>query len=65
MIATSSISEGCLRIQRPDLRALSPNERFWVEVIRLSSWDTDPAPTLERVQKLRQIFERTDRGTAR
>lgn len=47
------------RVLHPELRALTPNERFWLEVIRLSSWDTDPAPTLERVQQLRRIFEPT------
>ncbi|TPN49498.1 hypothetical protein FJ976_17365 [Mesorhizobium sp. B1-1-9] len=38
-------------------REITPNERFWLEVIRLASWDSDPAPTLERVQKLRMIFQ--------
>lgn len=38
-------------------REITPNERFWLEVIRLASWDSDPAPTLERVQKLRLIFQ--------
>lgn len=38
-------------------RPITPNERFWVEVIRLASWDSDPAPTLETVQKLRMIFQ--------
>lgn len=38
-------------------REITPNERFWLEVIRLGSWDSDPAPTLEKVQKLRMIFQ--------
>jgi len=38
-------------------REITPNERFWLEVIRLASCDVDPAPTLERVQKLRRIFQ--------
>jgi hypothetical protein len=38
-------------------RAITPNEHFWLEVIRLASWDSDPAPTLEKVQKLRMIFQ--------
>ncbi|PZN95460.1 MAG: hypothetical protein DCF30_18995 [Hyphomicrobiales bacterium] len=42
---------------RLDCRPLTSNERFWLEVIRLASWDSDPAPTLERVQRLRRIFE--------
>ncbi|TIV61845.1 MAG: hypothetical protein E5V80_02635 [Mesorhizobium sp.] len=37
-------------------REITPNERFWIEVIRLASRDSDPAPTLDRVQKLRTIF---------
>lgn len=50
---------------RPDLRPLTQNERFWLEVIRLSSWDSDPAPTLELVQQLRRIFEPASQGSAR
>ncbi|ESZ30434.1 hypothetical protein X734_04000 [Mesorhizobium sp. L2C084A000] len=37
-------------------RALTSNEREWIEFIRLASGDTDPPPTLERVQSLRRIF---------
>ncbi|QDC02318.1 hypothetical protein [Mesorhizobium sp. 8] len=37
-------------------REITTNERFWLEVIRLASRDSDPSPTLERVQKLRMIF---------
>ncbi|TPL75949.1 hypothetical protein [Mesorhizobium sp. B2-3-15] len=46
------------RPQAADFRdkAITPNERFWLEVIRLASCDSDPAPTLEKVQKLRRIF---------
>lgn len=58
-------NESQQRILRLDLRPLTPNERFWLEVIRLSSWDSDPAPTLELVQQLRRIFEPTSRGAAR
>lgn len=50
---------------RQDLCSLTPNERFWLEVIRLASWDSDPAPTLELVQELRRIFEPASRGSAR
>jgi hypothetical protein len=32
------------------------NERFWLEVIRMASNDTDPLPTLERTQQLRLLF---------
>lgn len=38
-------------------REITPNERFWLEVIRLASRDSEPAPTLEKVQKLRMIFQ--------
>jgi hypothetical protein len=34
---------------------LSTRERFWIEVFRLASFDTDPAPTLERVQEIRKV----------
>lgn len=45
-------------------RPLTENEHFWLETIRLASWDSDPAPTLDRVQKLRVIFqERSQRST--
>ncbi|MGB3541171.1 MAG: hypothetical protein WBA42_23720 [Mesorhizobium sp.] len=37
-------------------RQITTNERFWLEVIRLASRDSDPPPTLEKVQKLRTIF---------
>lgn len=36
--------------------AITPNEIAWIEFIRLASRDTDPAPTLGRVQRLQQIF---------
>lgn len=35
---------------------ITDNERAWIEFIRLASYDNDPAPTLETVQALRQIF---------
>lgn len=65
MIPEADCGEGRKRVLRRDLRPLTLNERFWLEVIRLSSWDTDPAPTLERVQKLRRIFEPIVRAGAR
>lgn len=37
--------------------AITPNEIAWIEFIRLASGDTDPSPTLSRVQTLRQIFQ--------
>ncbi|MBZ9916588.1 MULTISPECIES: hypothetical protein [unclassified Mesorhizobium] len=49
--------EGWRQAARGRDREITPNERFWLEVIRLASWDADPVPTLEKVQKLRQIFQ--------
>ena len=42
---------------------ITDNERAWIEFIWLASGDTDPAPTLDRVQRLRSIFrgDHTDR----
>lgn len=37
--------------------AITPNELAWIEFLRLASGDTDPAPTLDRVQRLRQMFQ--------
>lgn len=65
MIPEISNNESRERLPRLDLRPLTPNERFWLEVIRLSSWDSDPGPTLERVQQLRRIFEPAGRGGVR
>jgi len=45
------------RVQRPWEHPLTENERFWLETIRLASWDSDPAPTLELVQQFRLIFQ--------
>mgnify|MGYP000674410830 CR=1 FL=1 len=38
-------------------RALTENECAWITFLRLASRDSDPAPTLKRVQALRQMFE--------
>jgi hypothetical protein len=43
---------------------LSPHERFWLEVIRMASNDTDPVPTLERTQKLRLLFSGAEASAA-
>lgn len=37
-------------------RSLTRNELAWVEFIRLASFDSDPSPTLSRVQALRRVF---------
>lgn len=42
--------------------AITLNELAWIEFMRLASGDTDPVPTLDRVQRLRQIFERDGRS---
>ena len=65
MIPEPTSGESQQHIYRADLRPPTQNERFWLEVIRLSSWDSDPAPTLELVQQLRRIFEPTNRGAGR
>lgn len=38
---------------------ITPNERAWVEFLRLVSADSDPPPTLTRVQRLRAVFDDT------
>lgn len=50
-------AEGWRQVAHIRDREITPNERFWLEVIRLASWDSDPGPTLEKVQKLRMIFQ--------
>lgn len=65
MIPEINCNESRQRIPRLDLRPLTQNELFWLEVIRLSSWDSDAAPTLERVQQLRRIFEPDERSGTR
>jgi hypothetical protein len=53
----NSYTEAWGQIARLRDRPITANERFWLEVIRLASWDSDPAPTLEQVQQLRTIFQ--------
>jgi hypothetical protein len=43
-------------VRLPDDSSLTEKERAWVEFIRLTSRNMDPAPTLSSVQALRQIF---------
>jgi len=38
------------------LKPITENERAWIEFIRLLSSDTDPPPTLARVQQLRSLL---------
>ena len=41
----------------PDIDDLTENERAWIGFLRLISNDTDPAPTLARVQGVRFAFD--------
>jgi hypothetical protein len=43
-------------IFHPELEDLTENERAWIGFLRLITQDTDPAPTLARVQALRCVF---------
>ncbi len=40
----------------PELKDLTEHERAWVGFLRLLTHDTDPAPSLERVQALRRAL---------
>jgi len=40
-------------IFHPEINDLTENERAWVGFLRLLSADSDPAPTLKRVQAFR------------
>lgn len=40
----------------PDM-VLTDNEAAWITFIRIISNDTDPGPTLKRIQALRMILE--------
>ncbi len=42
----------------PILQDLTENERAWIGFLRLITNDTDPAPTLARVQTMRCVFSR-------
>ena len=47
------VVEGC---KLPHDGPITANERTWIEFIRLTSCDTDPPPTLARVQALRELL---------
>lgn len=53
---SSRVTRTYLGSERPWENPITDNERAWIEFIRLASYDTDPSPTLETVQALRQIF---------
>lgn len=40
----------------PSFDDLTDNEKSWIGFLRLLSKDTDPVPTLARVQALRRVF---------
>lgn len=40
--------------------AITPNELAWISFIRIASCDTDPPPTLRRVQVLRRLLQDQD-----
>ncbi|MEQ3728102.1 MAG: hypothetical protein ABNH38_11895 [Tateyamaria sp.] len=40
----------------PSFDDLTENERAWIGFLRLIVSDTDPAPTLSRIQALRRAF---------
>lgn len=44
------------RLGRMRLIMATENEEFWLEAIRQASADGDPAPNLERVRRVREIF---------
>jgi hypothetical protein len=58
MTRTSNTSSDAKPFSRGWDRPITKNERAWIEIIRLASWDTDPKPTLARVQQVRRAFER-------
>ncbi|AWZ22318.1 hypothetical protein RTM1035_11335 [Roseovarius sp. TM1035] len=39
------------------VEVLTENERAWLEFLRMIALDSDPAPTLRRVQLLRRVCE--------
>jgi hypothetical protein len=43
-------------VRLPDDSSLTENERAWVEFIRLTSQNTDPAPTLTAVGLLKHAW---------
>ena len=58
MKRTSNNSSDAEPLTRGWDRSITKNERAWIEIIRLASWDTDPKPTLARVQQVRRAFDR-------
>ena len=57
--SSETSSEAKHRAREWDL-PITKNERAWIEIIRLASWDADPKPTLARVQQVRRAFEKAD-----
>lgn len=46
--------------RRPEETAITPNELAWISFIRIASCDSDPPPTLKRVQTLRRLLQDQD-----
>jgi hypothetical protein len=44
-------------ILSPKVDELTENERAWIGFLRLITRDTDPSPTLARVQAMRCVFQ--------
>lgn len=44
----------------PEVGAFTANERAWIGFLRLLSDGCDPAPSLQAVQALRQVLQRSD-----
>lgn len=61
MKAIAARVEPICRVKEAWSKSLTENEQAWIECIRLASRDTDPAPTLELVQKVRILFSGRDR----
>jgi len=40
--------------------SITQNELAWISFIRIASYDTDPPPTLRRVQVLRRLLQDQD-----
>jgi len=52
-------------VSLPDDSSLTQNERAWVQFIRLTSRNADPAPTLRLVQGLCGLLDPVSRGAPR
>ena len=53
---SSAIAEVIADPHAPTMLVLTRHEVGWIEFLRLASNDSDPAPTLARVQALQRIL---------